>query len=48
MYVPGHFAMDDAEVTDLLTHHGAADLVTATTDGLRRHDLPFVLEPGRR
>jgi transcriptional regulator len=44
MYVPGHFAMDDAEVTDLLTHHGAADLVTATTDGLVATMLPFVFE----
>ena len=30
MYVPGHFAMDDAAVQDLLAHHGAGDLVTAT------------------
>ena len=45
MYVPGHFAMDDTEVTDLLTHHGAADLVTATPDGLVATMLPFVFEP---
>ena len=29
MYVPGHFAADDAAVRTLLTEHGAADLVTA-------------------
>src|SRR3954452_16158679 len=45
MYVPAHFAMDDAAVRDLLTHHGAADLVTATADGLLATILPFVHEP---
>jgi transcriptional regulator len=45
MYVPAHFAMDDATVRDLLTHHGAADLVTATPDGLLATMLPFVHEP---
>ncbi|WP_202865847.1 FMN-binding negative transcriptional regulator [Kribbella turkmenica] len=34
MYVPAHFAADDQAVQDLLTHHGAADLVTMTPDGL--------------
>lgn len=29
MYVPAHFAADDTEVRELLTQHGAADLITA-------------------
>jgi transcriptional regulator len=45
MYVPAHFAMDDTAVRDLLTHHGAADLVTATADGLLATMLPFVHDP---
>jgi len=42
MYVPAHFGMDDAAVRDLLDRHGAADLVTATPDGLVATMLPFV------
>src|SRR5439155_1285751 len=42
MYVPAHFAMDDAAVRELLDRHGAADLVTATPDGLVATMLPFV------
>jgi transcriptional regulator len=45
MYVPAHFAMDDAAVRELLDHHGAGDLVTATADGLRCTMLPFVHDP---
>ena len=45
MYVPASFAMDDDAVRDLLHHHGAADLVTATPTGLRATMLPFVYEP---
>ena len=45
MYVPASFAMDDAAVRALLVHHGAADLVTATADGLVATMLPFVLDP---
>src|SRR3954453_5396297 len=45
MYVPVHFAMDDAAVRALLSHHGAADLVTATPDGLLATMLPFIHEP---
>jgi hypothetical protein len=41
MYVPAHFAMDEAEVHDLLTQHGAADLVTVTS-------APSSAVPGRR
>lgn len=47
MYVPAHFAASDAVVRDLLTHHGAADLVTATADGLEATLLPFVYDPTR-
>lgn len=48
MYVPAHFAADDASVDDLLTHHGAADLITATPDGLVATMLPFVYDAERR
>jgi transcriptional regulator len=46
MYVPAHFAADDAVVHDLLTRHGAADLVTVTPQGLLATLLPFVYDPG--
>ena len=42
MYVPRHFAHPDVE--DLLLHHGAGDLVTATADGLVATMLPFVYD----
>ncbi|MHA3703607.1 FMN-binding negative transcriptional regulator [Jatrophihabitans sp. YIM 134969] len=43
MYVPAHFAPPSTEaVVALLDHHGAADLVTATADGLVATLLPFV------
>jgi len=45
MYVPAHFAAEDAEVRELLTHHGAADLVTAAASGLTATLLPFVYDP---
>jgi len=45
MYVPTSFAMDDAAVRELLDHHGAADLVTATPAGLLSTLLPFVHDP---
>ncbi|HEY3685909.1 MAG TPA: FMN-binding negative transcriptional regulator [Streptosporangiaceae bacterium] len=45
MYVPAHFAADEAAVTELLADHGAADLVTATPEGLVATLLPFVYEP---
>jgi transcriptional regulator len=44
MYVPGHFAAADDAVHELLANHGAADLVTATPDGLVATLLPFVYE----
>jgi len=45
MYVPSHFAADDADIRALLENHGAADLVTATTDGLVATFLPFIFDP---
>jgi transcriptional regulator len=47
MYVPAHFTADDEAVHDLLTHHGAADLVTMTPDGLVATMLPFVYDRPR-
>ncbi|QUQ68640.1 FMN-binding negative transcriptional regulator [Kutzneria sp. CA-103260] len=47
MYVPAHFAPDDDAVHELLTNHGAADLVTATPDGLVATVLPFVYDRER-
>jgi transcriptional regulator len=48
MYVPSHFAPDEAAVNELLARHGAADLITATPDGLRATMLPFVYDRERR
>ncbi|MBV9795010.1 MAG: FMN-binding negative transcriptional regulator [Actinobacteria bacterium] len=45
MYVPAHFAVDDAQVHELLVHHGAADLITNTDQGLLATLLPFVFDP---
>ena len=42
MYVPASFTMDDVAVRELLENHGAADLVTATPEGLVATMLPFV------
>ena len=43
--MPAHFAPpDDDSVRDLLRHHGAADLVTSTADGLVATLLPFVYD----
>jgi transcriptional regulator len=45
MYVPEHFAADDEVVRDLLSHHGAADLITSTAEvGLTATLLPFVFD----
>jgi transcriptional regulator len=48
MYIPAHFAVDDRAVDDLLTHHGAADLITATPEGMVATMLPFVYDPEMR
>jgi transcriptional regulator len=45
MYIPAHFAADDAAVEDLLFKHGAADLITLTDDGLLATMLPFAYLP---
>jgi transcriptional regulator len=45
MYVPAHFAPDEALVGELLRHHGAADLVTLTAQGLVATMLPFIYVP---
>ncbi|NIK55441.1 FMN-binding negative transcriptional regulator [Kribbella shirazensis] len=47
MYVPAHFAGDDEAVQELLSNHGAADLVTMTPDGLTATMLPFIHDPER-
>jgi transcriptional regulator len=45
MYIPAHFSPDEALVDELLCNHGAADLVTATPQGLVATMLPFVWVP---
>jgi len=45
MYIPAHFAIDDATVDELLAKHGAADLITQTDDGLLATILPFAYDP---
>jgi len=44
MYVPTHFAAQDSEVRELLTHHGAADLITASVSALTATLLPFIYD----
>ena len=49
MYIPAHFAIDDAAVGELLANHGAADLITVTARGMLATMLPFVYDaPGSR
>ncbi len=45
MYVPAHFAVDEAAARELLARHGAADLVTLTDEGLVATMLPFAYVP---
>lgn len=45
MYVPKHFVPDEAAVRDLLTSHGASDLITMTDQGLVATLLPFEYDP---
>ena len=45
MYVPGHFTAEPALVDELLRNHGAADLVTLTSQGLVATMLPFIYVP---
>ena len=44
MYIPSRFAAGDAAVHELLTRHGAADLITVTEEGLLATMLPFAYE----
>jgi transcriptional regulator len=48
MYVPTHFAADDDAVDELLSRHGAADLVTVGPDGLEATMLPFLYDRENR
>lgn len=45
MYIPDHFRPSDDDVAELLANIGAADLITATTDGLLATMLPLIHEP---
>jgi transcriptional regulator len=45
MYIPAHFAPDEAAVSELLRRHGAADLITLTDQGLVATMLPFIYVP---
>jgi transcriptional regulator len=45
MYIPAHFAADDATVDELLARHGAADLITLTDEGMIATMLPFAYDP---
>lgn len=45
MYIPSHFAADGTAVRELLDNHGAADLITATPNGLIATLLPFIYDP---
>lgn len=45
MYIPAHFAIDDADARALLAHAQAADLVTVTAGGLLATYLPYVWAP---
>lgn len=46
MYIPRHFAADDATVRELLSRPQAADLITMTPEGLVATFLPFLFDPG--
>ena len=46
MYVPAHFRPDDEAVRELLRHPGAANLITATEEGLLATMLPLVWDEG--
>jgi transcriptional regulator len=46
MYVPAHFKPDDEEVRELLRHPGAANLITATAEGLLATMLPLAFDEG--
>jgi transcriptional regulator len=45
MYVPDHFGASDADLRALLENLGAAELITATDEGLLATFLPLIYEP---
>jgi transcriptional regulator len=45
MYIPSQFAPTDDAVGELLANSAAADLITATPDGLLATMLPFAYDP---
>ena len=45
MYIPDHFRPTNDDVAELLAHIAAADLVTATADGLLATMLPLIHQP---
>ena len=45
VYIPDHFRPTDDDVRELLANLGAADLITATADGLLATMLPLIHEP---
>ncbi|MER6434435.1 FMN-binding negative transcriptional regulator [Streptomyces sp900105245] len=45
MWIPKSFVPNEAAVHELLTHHGASDLVTMTKQGLVATLLPFEYDP---
>jgi transcriptional regulator len=45
VYIPDHFRPTDDDVAELLAHIGAAELVTATADGLLATMLPLIHQP---
>jgi transcriptional regulator len=47
VYIPDHFRPADEDVAELLANIGAADLITATADGLLATMLPLIHEPPR-
>lgn len=48
MYVPGHFAVGDDAVRELLVRRGVGDLITATGAGVVATFLPFVFDEEAR
>jgi transcriptional regulator len=45
MYIPDYFRPSGADVDELLQNMGAADLITATSEGLLATMLPLIHEP---
>lgn len=45
MYIPDHFRASDDDVRDLLANLGAAELITATGEGLLATYLPLLYDP---